>query len=41
MSLLGLVAHARAMLHCLEAIATENPGAIDATTLASWRRAVG
>lgn len=41
LSLLGLEAHARALLHFLEAIATENPGAIDATTLAYWRRAVG
>lgn len=41
LSLLGLEAHARALLHCLEAIAADYPGAIEAKTLDYWRRAVG
>lgn len=40
LSLLGLEGHARALLHCLEAIAKDHPKAIDAKTLEHWRRAV-
>ena len=40
LTLLGLSEHARALLACLEALDSEHPGQIGATTLRYWRGAV-